>query len=236
MIFQDKNEYTLMEYDEVRGKNIQAIGVNLTIVAKRIMNRLPIDMKASPLFLQLHGFKVGTSISTFEPFTLEFGDGQLLTALIENVRITSKKPDLKKALRVREWFLNRRRVTELVYMEEGKKGQNRGVSDAETAKNIAELIIKTHDRFIKGNKVESATVVKKRIRAIDIDVSNIIQAEKTYAEELGIILEAVRKGGYSDLVGIEKEVDIIEANETETVINSESYKEIIKGLETLAAA
>ena len=224
----------LIMYDEVEGKNLAELSKNLNLMAKRLKWRLPDDLApVSPTFAQMHGYKVGTSIAQYEPFSLVLGDGQVLTALVKNKKQKTKKPKLTIALVVKEWFLNRRRITEYVYFKDGETGQNRGVDDSTVAKNLSSLIIKTHDKFIKGKHVENAREVKKRIKAIVIDTSNPLKDYSNVFEALNRIEESLKDVTLEKLEGIKDDVVLVEENESEEVINNSTYSRVIGLLEAI---
>lgn len=237
MIFLDISTI-LFDFDAVEGKNINSIAVNLNKVAKRTMARLPDELKAPANFTQFHKAKIGTSVAEYEPFSLVFGDGQVLTALVQNktkgrTKTKTKKPNLKRALVVKEWFLNRKKVTQYIYKRDGETGQNRGVSDAETAKNIAELVIKTHERFVKGKHLENPVSLRKQIKAIIIDVSKVVEPDV----DLNPILEKLAtflKGTYTieEFEGIRGDIEMIEESE-ERAKDIALYDEVIALLEAI---
>jgi len=233
MVFLDISTI-LFDFDAVEGKNIDSIAINLNKIAKRVMARLPDELKAPANFTQFHKAKIGTSVAEYEPFSLIFGDGQTLTALVQNKnKSKTKKPNLKRALVVKEWFLNRKKVTQYIYKRDGETGQNRGVSDAETAKNIAELVIKTHERFVKGKHLENPVSLKKQIKAIIIDVSKVVEPDV----DLNPILEKLAtflKGTYTieEFEGIRGDIEMIEENE-ERAKDIALYDEVIALLEAI---
>jgi hypothetical protein len=233
MLFLDISQL-LLDLDAVEGKNINSIAVNLNKIGKRVMARLPDELKAPANFTQFHKAKIGTSVAEYEPFSLVFGDGQVLTALVKNKnKVKTKKPNLNRALVVEEWFLNRKRVTQYIYKKEGRTGQNRGVSDAETAKNIAELIIKTHERFVKGKHLDNPVSLKKQIRAIVIDTSRTVEPDIDLKPILKKIVNFLN-GNYTvkEFEGIRGDIEIIEENE-ERAKDIALYHEAIALLEAI---
>lgn len=224
----------LLVYDEVEGKNLEGLSKSLNLVAKRVKSRLPSEIaEGTGVFAQMHGYKIGTSVAQYEPFSLVLGDGQVLTALCQNRKQKTKKPKLSITIVVKEWFLNRRRVTEYIYTKEGGTGQNRGVDDSEVAKNIANLVIKTHDRFLNGTHVENANEVKKRIKKIEIDTSVYIKDYNHIFKALDKIEVALKTPTIESLQSIKDDIDLVEENEVLEVTNNPTYIRVIGMLEAI---
>ncbi|NOR58952.1 MAG: hypothetical protein GQ474_10565 [Sulfurimonas sp.] len=177
--------------DTVMADNVQLLWKQVNKLAKRLGSKLNDTVQTDGERFVMHfGFKmngIGAKEShKYIPFTLNLDDGQVLTALARNTSNT-KSFNPKKELLVTHWYLNKQDVTKAIY----KQGDT-NIDDAVLVTKLAIIIEKVHTRFVANNpqiKISSKTALSLRseIDAMDIDLSDVVEADKTYAEWEGEI-------------------------------------------------
>lgn len=142
--------------DSIVASNVGAMDNKLDALATKLVSRLTkgITLLEEDRFQMHYDLKVGAN---YRPFTLMFSDGQVLTALVDNVKNPETKFNGKAKVRVEAWALNNKDVTELIYPNNDKD-----IDTSELSSRLAKVINMVHTQFVKKNG------------ALTLDVSNVV--------------------------------------------------------------
>jgi len=194
--FYDSEDTATM--DSINASDTQTLWREMNKISQRLASKLNNKVEADGSKFMLHySFKItgmgkGES-QKYIPFTLQFDDGQTLTALAKNVK-NLKSFNPKKDIEVTHWLINEKDATEAIYFD------SRDIDVATTVNRLKTLVERSHANFIANNPdmfkdAQMLNQLQDEINAMELDLSDVVEGggeEKTYGEKIADMEE--RKG------------------------------------------
>lgn len=164
--------------DGISGSDNKVIWKEMNRMAKKLSAKLTDKVHADDNEFAMHySFKVlgqgkGEAVK-YLPFTLEFNDGQVLTALVKNIQ-NVKTFQMKKEMMVTHFMLNKQDITEAIYIN-----GNTNIDTAETVRKLVRVIEGSHTKFVSKNPMpkgthKEAVKLREEIGAMVVDLSGVV--------------------------------------------------------------
>jgi len=162
--------------DAITSENQQLLWKEVNKVAKKLSQKLHDKVHADDNVFTVHyGFNVsgvGKGEKTkYQPFTLEFDDGQILTVLARNIKdFKNYKPN--KDVIITHFMLNNKDITKGIY-----KNGDTDIDTALTVARLKKIIEASHRKFVANNIDDDELKIKKLEKEIDgmkLDLSDVV--------------------------------------------------------------
>ena len=168
-------------FDSITGESNKLIWKEMNRMAKKLSAKLNDKVHADDNQFSMHySFKVtgkgkGEAVK-YLPFTLEFDDGQVLTALVKNIQ-NFKTFKMNREMIVTHFMLNKQDITEAIYLH-----GDTNIDMALTVGKLKRVIEGYHTKFISKNPIKAgtqkeATVLMEEISAMVVDLGGVVDGE-----------------------------------------------------------
>ena len=219
--------------DSINGESNKLIWKEMNRMAKKLSAKLNDKVHADDNQFSMHySFKVtgkgkGEAVK-YLPFTLEFDDGQVLTALVKNIQ-NFKTFKMNREMIVTHFMLNKQDITEAIYLH-----GDTNIDMALTVGKLKRVIESYHTKFISKNPMKAGThkeamALREEISAMVVDLSGVAEAEapKPTVEELNkkavkeILDFIVENTDFQDTANKEKYNDTAKNNSQKIIVKSD---------------
>ncbi len=172
--------------DSITGETNKLVWKEMNKMAKKLSSKLSDRVHADDNEFSMHySFKIagkgkGEAVK-YLPFTLEFDDGQILTALVKNIQ-NFKTFKMNKDMMVTHFMLNKQDITEAIYLH-----GDTSIDMALTASRLAKVIESSHTKFVSKNPVKAGThkeamALREEIGAMSVDLSGVVEGNSDKKE------------------------------------------------------
>ncbi len=154
-----------VKLDALFGKNLNMLDKELDKLSKLIDAKTNMEVMGD--FEEDTTIKVKVRKDIMIPFTLDFDDGQVITAWVSNIG-DNKNIKVNKPMHTAMWFLNKKNITKMVSQH------TNDLSSLSTA--LSTLVNGNSAKFKVSNPQISSNIdeITKKINNLKIDTSNVI--------------------------------------------------------------